>query len=156
MTDESAPRPGSTQDLVRRMDRIEGRQDGTDAKVDTLAATVARVEMNQTHQAELNKLRFDALDTGVGTVRDALERFMGRIEGIITGEVRLPQNERLMKDYQDREAKRDVWEAKVDERLDGHDKYETQGRLLGRIGVLLVTSNIIAIIAAVAAMMKTP
>ena len=135
---------------------MEQRQDSTETEVRTLAATVARVEQNQLHASELNKLRFDSLDVGLGTVKATLDRFMGRIEGIITGEVRLPANEKLMKDYEDREEKRDTWQAAVDIRLDKHDTFETQGRLLARIGVLLVTSNVIAIIAAVAAMMKTP
>jgi len=93
---------------------MEQRQDGTDAKVDTLAATVARVELNQTHQAELSKLRFDALDTSVGTVHGTLERFMGRVEGLITGEVRLPQSEKMLKDYEN-------WHESVEDRLDKLD-----------------------------------
>lgn len=148
--EESAPRPGSPTDLSRRMDRLEQNHEALVGQVVSLAGTVARVELNQQHAEELNKLRFGALDQAVGSIAEKLDTFMARVEGVITGEVQTAQSRRgqeLVADYQQ-------WRAGVEDRLDKHDRFETQGRLLGRIAVLMVTSNLIAIIAAVAAFMK--
>ena len=83
MSDEESPvRVGSTADLVRRMDRIEQRQERQEAEMGVLSATVARVEINQNHAAELTKLRFDALERSVADVGGTLRTFMGRIEAI--------------------------------------------------------------------------
>lgn len=137
-------------DLSRRMDRMEEKYDDLAREVASLTGTVARVEQNQTHAAELNQLRFNALDTAISGVGGKLDSFMARVEGIITGEVETAQSKQgaaLVADYQ-------KWRAGVEERLDRHDTFETQGRLLGRIAVLLFTSNIIAFVAALAALLK--
>lgn len=166
MNDETPPRPGSTVDLSRRMDNIERRQDNIETEVRTLASTVGRVEQNQVHAAELNKLRFDALDMGVKTLTADLTGFMARIDGIISGEIETAQSKRgaeLVKDYMEWRDGVDArlaslytpeQKARIEERLDSHDKFEAQGRLLARIGVLLVSSNVIAIIAGIAAILK--
>lgn len=166
MTEPEAPaRPGSSIDLSRRMDRMEQNHEQLAKEVAGLAGTISRVEINQKHAEELNVLRFTALDTAVksveatlGTAVRSLEgtlgRFMDRINSIITGETRLPQNDALMQDYRD-------WRADVDEKLEASQaKLEEQAvlngqvRLLGRLAVLLVSGNVLAIIAAVAAVLK--
>jgi hypothetical protein len=149
-TTPSSPRPGSTMDLSRRMDRMEEKHDDLASEVRGLTATVARVELNQGHAEEVNRLRFGALDTAINGVGTKLEAFMGRIEGIITGEIQTAQSKtgtEMVEDYR-------KWRTDVEQRLDNHDKFETQGRLLGRIAVLLVTSNVIAIVAAIAAIVR--
>lgn len=146
----ATPRPGSTVDLSRRMDRMEEKHDDLAREVAGLTTTVGRVELNQKHAEELNTLRFSALDTAVRTIDTKLEQFMARIEGIITGEIQTAQSKQgaeILGEYQ-------VWRTSVEARLDKHDTFETQGRLLGRIAVLLFTSNVIAFIAALAALVK--
>lgn len=164
--DERPPaRPGSTADLLHRIDRLEQRQDGIERQVSGLATTVDRVEINQKHAEELAVLRFGSLDSAVKAVDATLERFMGRINAIVSGEVRLPQavaGEELVRDYQ-------AWRSKVDERLgiiytpqqrldiearlDRHEAFEVQGRLLARLGVLLIGGNILGVALALAAIL---
>ena len=136
------------------MDRIEARQDTIESKVTELASVVARVEQNQAHAEKLNELRFTALDTAVKSLGGSLDRFMERINGIISGEVRLPGNDALMKEWRDWRdgvnAKLELSEAKLDEQavLNG------QVRLLGRLAVLLVTSNVVSIVIAIVAALR--
>lgn len=94
-----ASRAGSGPDLARRMDRMETRQDNIEAKVTDLATVVSRVELNQQHATELATLRFNAVDTAVKNIDGTLERFMGRINAIVSGEVQLPQSQQIMADY---------------------------------------------------------
>jgi hypothetical protein len=132
------------------MDRMEEKHDDLAREVQGLTATVARVELNQTHAAELNTLRFSALDTAVGGIGGKLDNFINRIEGIVSGEIVTAQSKsgaEMVEDYR-------TWRSGVEDRLDRHDKFETQGRLLGRIAVLLVTSNLIAFVAAIAAFVR--
>ncbi len=99
---ESPTRPGSSADLSRRMDRMERRQDTIETKVTDLAGVVGRVELNQKHAEELSILRFNALDGAVKNIDGTLERFMGRINAIVSGEVKLPQavqGEAMVADY---------------------------------------------------------
>jgi predicted transcriptional regulator len=154
MIDEPMPKAGSFQDLSRRMDRMEQRQDDQAREMTTLAGAVARVEDNVKHQAELNKLRFDSLDTATVTIRETLERFMGRINAIISGEVRLPTSEALLKDWSEWREEVEKRQAASEDRLAEQAVLNGQVRLLGRIAVLLVTSNVIAIFAGIAAFLK--
>ena len=153
-TEEAQPRPGSSIDLSRRMDRIEARQDTIESKVTDLASVVSRVEQNQTHAREIDELRYKTLNTAIENLGATLNAFMGRVNAIISGEVRLPGNEALMKEWRDWRdsvnAKLELSEAKLDEQavLNG------QVRLLGKLAVLLVSGNVLAIIAAVAAILK--
>lgn len=144
MSDETTPRAGSSADLSRRMDRIEEAHA-------SLATTVARVELNQQHAEELNKLRFSALDAAVGNVAGKLDSFMARVEGIITGEVETNQTRQgraLVEDYTQ-------WRETVEARLDSADTLATQVRLLGRMAVLLPVGSIIsAAVAAAVALSK--
>jgi hypothetical protein len=122
------------------MDRMEQRQDNIETEVRTLAATVSRVEQNQMHATELAKLRFDALDNALRPFAD----FMKRIEGMLSGEVETQQQREgraLVADYQ-------TWR-------DGVDADLTRLRLLGRIAVIVIGGNVLAIAAAVYAVVKT-
>lgn len=127
------------------MDRLEEKHDELARHVAGLTGTVARIELNQGHAAELNKLRFDALDTGLVAVNSKLDAFMARIESIITGET-VPatarQGQELVAEYQ-------RWRATVEERFDKHDADQTQTRLTiarwgGGLAVLAITVNIAA------------
>lgn len=69
------------------MDKIEARQDDQARGMQSLSSTVERIELNQMHATELNKLRFDALEGGVKTLDSNLSRFMARIEGILDGSI---------------------------------------------------------------------
>jgi hypothetical protein len=133
-------RAGSGPDLARRMDRIEGRQDSIELEVRTLAATVGRVELNQQHATELAKLRFDAIDNGMKAGFAELGVFQQRIEGILDGTIQTQQQRQgaeMVADYL-------TWRKKV-------DVYMTQGSLLGRLAVILVSTNVIAIVVAITA-----
>ena len=144
------------------MDKLEERQGIVETRVSELGAVVARVEQNQVHAAELNKLRFDSLDTGVKGVTDTLERFMGRINAIVSGEVKLPQaaqGEKLVADYQEwrkgvdsklgtiytSEQRRDI-----ETRLDRHENTLAQVSLVGKIVVVLLSGNALAILGGIA------
>lgn len=146
----ASPRSATLADLGRRIDRLEARHELIEGEVRVLAATVARVEQNQNHAVELNKLRFDALDTGLKSVSAQLVDFMRRIEAIISGETQTPamrQGEEMVADYRS-------WRTDVDHQLEAQAVMNGQVRLLGRIAVLLVSSNILAIAAAVYAILK--
>jgi hypothetical protein len=164
--EEPTARPGSGADLSRRMDRIEQRQDSIEQEMHSLATTVGRVEQNQAHATELNKLRFDALDAGIRGNTARLDAFIARIEGIITGEIDTQQGRQgreLIADYQ-------RWRDTVDERLaiiytpeqralierrlDEHDRFVTQGTLLARLGVLIVSTNVLGLAVAIYAAIK--
>ena len=80
-----------------------------------LTGTVARVEINQKHAEELNKLRFDALDQSIKNIDGTLERFMGRVNAIIAGEVKLPREAQAEADRADYLR----WRERIDTDLDG-------------------------------------
>lgn len=138
---------GSNKDLARRMDRQERNHAALAKDVASLAGTVERVALNQQHSDELTKLRFDSLDTGLGTLKDTLDRFMGRINALITGEVRMPQAEQMVNEYL-------AWRASVDKALDDQAVMNGQVRLLGKLAVLLITSNIASIAVAIFALVE--
>ena len=131
-------RPGSAADLSRRMDRMEQRQEGFDQRLSSLTQSVARVEQNQEHATELNKLRFDALDSGMRAIGAQLSDFIKRIEGIMSGEVQTNQTregQALVAEYREWRDEVDADRAKL--------------ALLGRLAVLLVSSNVLALVAAI-------
>lgn len=131
---------------------MEQNHEALAKEVASLAGTVARVELNQAHAAELNKLRFDSLDTSIGGVSATLDRFMGRINAIVSGEVKLPQaqqGEKLVADYL-------AWREAVDSDREDQEVLNGQVRLVGKIAVLLISTNFLAIIAAIYALLNTP
>ena len=150
MNDEITPRSGSGADLARRMDRMEARQDSIETEVRTLAATVARVELNQEHATELNKLRFDALDTGLKALTGIVTDFIKRVEGIVDGTVETGQGRagrEMVADYQS-------WRRDVDNDREDQAVLNGQVRLLGRLAVLLVSTNVLAVVVAAYALVK--
>ncbi len=107
-------RVGSYADLALRIERVERRHETLEGEVRALVQTVSRVEQNQEHATELNKLRFDALDTGVKSIGGQLGDFTKRIEGILTGEVETVQGrqgQQLVAEYK-------IFHDKTLERLD--------------------------------------
>lgn len=150
-TPDDAPvsRPGSGADLSRRMDQMERNHADLAKEVNSLAGTVALVVANQNHAAELNKLRFDALDTSVKASADKLGSFIDRVNGIISGEVKLPANEARIADWNQWRGNVDDKMEKSEGKLDEQAVLNGQVRLLGRLAVLLVTSNILALAAAI-------
>ena len=145
MPDDDMPstRPGSGADLSRRIERLEHNYG-------ELAATVSRVEITLQHGDELNRLRFASLEGAINStgkdiakVSTDLEGFMARIEGLISGEIQTSatrQGAELVADYQ-------KWRREVD-----NDR--SRLALIGRIAVLLVTSNVLAWAAAIYAVTR--
>jgi hypothetical protein len=141
----SEPTAGSAADLSRRMDGLE---------------------MRQAHAEELNKLRFGSLEASVASLASDLKLFMVRIEAVLSGELdtnatRQTRNERA--EWQD-------WRRAVDSDrtriaavdLDQVEKDREafavlQGQLnqLGRIALILVGGNALAIVAAVYAIIQS-
>ena len=136
---DETPRRASTADIVTRIERLEAGYAG-------LAATVERVELNQRHAEDINKLRFDALDMTVKQMGSDLKGFMARIEGILSGEVQTSasrEGRELVEEYQ-------AWRKGVD--ADRQAQAVRNGRLdlIGKIVVLLATGNIVTAVIAVA------
>lgn len=135
--------PGTTN---ARLSRLEAKYDDLAKQVEGAVNTITRVELNQTHAEELNKLRFGALDTAVGTLTSDLKGFMGRIEGIISGDVDTAQSRagrELVTDYQQ-------WRATTDSRLDAQDVRNGRIDLVAKVVWGLVGGNIVAIIGFIA------
>jgi len=108
-----------------------------------MSAAVARLSQNQDHATELSKLRFDALETGQRAIGAQLTEFMKRIEGVMTGEVQteqMRQGRELVEDYQS-------WRRDVD-----GDRARLS--LLGRLAIIALGGNALAIAAAVYAAIK--
>lgn len=148
---ETPARVGSAPDMARRLDRLEARHEALEGEVRTLATTVGRVEQNQVHAVELNKLRFDALDTGIKALDAGFRDFRKRIEGIIEGSVETAQSRagrELVTDYQ-------AWRRDVDEDRERQAVLNGQIKLLGRLAWLLASTNILALVAGVYAVIKT-
>ena len=140
MSEEVSPRAGTFADLARRIDRIESRLDAQEVEFRSMSAAVARLSQNQDHATELSKLRFDALETGQRAIGAQLTSFMQRVEGLISGEVQTEQTRQgreMVDDYQ--RWRRDV------------DGDRAKVALLGRLGVLLISTNVIAIVVAIGA-----
>ena len=149
---------------------MEAAHDSLAREVSSLSDTIQRVELNQQHAYELNDLRFKSLDVAVGTIGTKLDAFMGRIEGIITGEVQTAQaknGERLVEDYYEWRKSVDAripdpnevteyrqWRKDVDTRMDQQDVLSTQVRFLGKLVIFATSGGVIAIITAVAALLS--
>lgn len=126
---------------------MEARQDEQAKQIGSLAATIDRVEENQRHAEELNKLRFAALDTSVSTLTADLKGFMSRIESLITGETQTTQQRQLFEEH-------NRWRASVEERLEESGELSTQVRLLGRVAVFVTGGSLIGVLAAVVALYR--
>lgn len=162
LQEDSPSRPGSTVDLSRRMDRMEISHEALAREVGVLTTTISRVEMNQNHAEELNKLRFDALGNTLSGIETKIGTFITRVEGILSGEISTAQskvNQDLLSDYRQ-------WRGRVDAALSGIDDYEkfrdgtnerleeaielrTQVRLLGRIAIFATGGSLLGTILAI-------
>ena len=161
------PRAGTGADLARRMDRLEGRVDGIEGRLTVVTTTLTRVEANQQHADKLGELRYNALDTHMKQLDATLGAFIARIDSIISGETQTAQGRagaELVADFVNwrKELVKEIgviedrlpdageveeyrsWRAKV-------DAFMTQGLLLGRLAVLLISTNVIAIVVAIGA-----
>lgn len=78
---------------------MEARQDTTENELRNLTASVIRVEQNQVHATDLNKLRFDALQAGIEQVGSTLTEFVKRMDSLLTGETQTTQTRQLMTEY---------------------------------------------------------
>ena len=126
------PRVGSTADVSRRVERLEAKQDELAADVTSLKGTVSRVETNQLHASELNKLRFDALDASIQSSTAKLDQFMTRIEGLISGDVQTNQTREaaaILADYH-------RWRQSVEERLGEPEKSPLGRTFMSRLQVM--------------------
>lgn len=164
LTDDSgaAPaRPGTAADLSRRMDRMEENHDTLVANVNVLQATISRVELNQQHAEELNKLRTDATTLSLVSLESKLGAFMARIDSLMTGETTtsstreiLSRYEAFRQDVESRLPARDevtqyrLWRERVESRLDEADVLATQVKLLGRVALLLLSGTVVSTVAA--------
>jgi hypothetical protein len=149
--EESTPLPkmGTIADLARRMDRIETRHETLEGEVRALTNTVGRLEQNQLHGQELARLRFDAIDVGVRTNNAMLTDFIHKLDGIVTGDV---------KTYAARELDTDwtVWRSAVDKDRQNATEFITQGRFLGRLVLIVLSTNILALAAGLYALTQMP
>ena len=134
-----------------RLSRLEAKYDDLAKQVEGAVHTIARVEQNQTHAEELNKLRFSSLDTAVGGLSMDLKGFMARIDGIMSGEVQTQQTRQsaeLVADYQ-------AWRKEVDADRDQQAVLNGQMKLLGRIAILLTIGGGITTLCSVVALAVT-
>ena len=170
MAEEDTPLPkiGSIADIARRMDRIESRHETLEGEVRTLSQTVGRLEQNQLHGQELAKLRFDAIDQGQKQMTD----FMKRIEAMISGEVETAQQRQgreMVADYQEwRKSVEDRlpddnevieyrdWRKDVDNDRQKANEFITQGKFLGRLLLIVLSGNVLALLAGLYALMQMP
>ncbi len=139
------PRPGSSLDIVRRMERIEANHEALVKEVAALTSTVTRMELNQSHAAELNALRFSAIDTSIKSMSDVLDRFIVRINGIIAGEISTPQTkigEAMVAEYQS-------FRKETIDFMDSQAVLNGQVKLIARLAVIIVGGNALTIAAVI-------
>ena len=147
-TDE---RPGSPSDLSRRMDRLEAAHEGQARELASLAGSVAMLSKDLTHAEENNKYRFELLGNNVASLGTDLKAFMSRIEGMIDGTVQTTQSRQAAETLADYYR----WRKEVDEDRERQAVLAGRLDLLGRLAVLLVGGNALALIAAIYAVVQT-
>jgi seryl-tRNA synthetase len=152
MSEEQTARPGTTADLSRRMDRMEVSHEALAREVAGLTTTIGRVELNQNHAEELNKLRFDSVNQSIVQVEGKLDKhassfnaFIERIEGIIDGTIQTGQTREGQKVL----AEYELWRGTVETRLDEASTLAIQLRFLSRIIVVLTGGSLVATATAV-------
>lgn len=161
--DDVPTRVGSAADLSRRMDSLERNHESLAGEVRTLSQQVASVAQSVKHQGDLYERDFKSLNEGVTRVASNLDRFMNRIEGIITGEIKTAASRDLASAKEEAErvgapimADYLAWRKEVDGKLDQVEVFNGQLRLMGRLGMFLLTSQAIAIVAAVYSLLNKP
>jgi hypothetical protein len=131
------------------MDRLETAHEALVVQVSGLSTTIARVEQNQTHSEELEKLRWDALnlslnqmDARVQRQTERLTAFIERIDKILSGEIITARSSEMLAEYKE-------WHDSVEERFGEANTLAVQVKLLGRLAMLLVGGSIITTTVAV-------
>jgi hypothetical protein len=137
MSDEQSP--GTTN---ARLSRLEAKYDDLAKQVEGAVSTITRVELNQTHAEELNKLRFGSLDSAVGSLSADLKGFMTRIDGLVSGEQTTAQGRQMLDEYM-------KFKTNTERRLDEQDVRNGQISLVARVTWGLLGANVIAIISAI-------
>lgn len=115
-------------DISRRMDRLEQNHEALAKDVAALTGTISRVEQNQQHLEELNRLRFGSLDNSIAGVTNKLDAFIARIEALLTGEVQTPQmrsGNELVADYK-------AWRASVDKEIEDLQESRQTAEILAK------------------------
>ena len=136
-------------------------------ELSSLTTTVSRVEINQAHAEELNKLRFSALDTSVSNLAADLKGFMARIEGMLDGSVQTTagrQGQELVADYQKWRREVDADRAKIaaakleqlDEDREQFAVLDGRLNLIGKLLVVTLGSSAFAIIGVLYALTGNP
>ena len=96
--------------------------------------TLARVELNQKHAEDMNKVQFGALDTGLKLVNSTLDAFIKRIDGIISGEIETAQTRQgtqMVADYM-------KWRGEISKAVDDikDEQAIAKARTSGRVDIL--------------------
>lgn len=97
------------------MERLEEKYDGIAGAVGKLEGAVAVIQHEQESAAQLAKERHGNLEARLTTVSAQLTGFMARIEGLLTGEVQMPQQREAL-------ARWEKWRDGTDTRLDAIEK----------------------------------
>lgn len=134
-----------------------------------LSLTVERVESNQKHAEELNKLRFDNLDKTTATLSADIKGWMTRMEGIFTGDLQTAaaRDLKAAKEQAQRDgavvmAEWTTWRKGQEARLDVlEDAAERRGGVMdtlrGAKGLVLMVMAIISpLIAAIGIIVTRP
>jgi hypothetical protein len=152
---QPAVRLGTYADLSRRMDRMDQRQDNVEAQVRDLATTVARVESNMNHSAEVSKLHFESIENGQRLLSSQLTDFVRRTEGIISGEIETAQTRagrEMVTDYIEWRKTVDAELRRLSEREQGEDaRAAERSRIAGvtnrtLAAVILVANFLLALV----------
>jgi hypothetical protein len=137
---------------------MEGRQDSLEAKVLDLTTVVTRVEVNQNHALELNKLRFDTLDTSLKTLTSEVTAFMSRVTSLMTGETETALGARMLREYEEfRVSTANRLEAMETRalKIDTQSETRSRGILSAAAGVKSVLLILLAIASAAAAIIAS-
>lgn len=97
--DTATGRSGSGPDLARRMDRMESRQDEQAKQIADIRSAVDLVVVNQRHADEINSSRHELLKAAIADVGKEFKDFSARINALISGEIRLPQQTEMLADW---------------------------------------------------------
>lgn len=125
------------------MDRIEGRQDDMEKAMRSLEGIVGRVEQNQKNADKVSEMQFKTLDTGLASMRSAFDQFTLRINGLISGEIQLPQQVDLMADWK-------AWRKDKDEEAEAQAVLNGQVRFFGNLVKIVIGGNAVILLGGIA------
>lgn len=143
MTEGTEPRSGSAQDLARRMERIEHRQDDQAKQIADLSNAVAQVGQNVAHQNQLYERDFKSLNEGMARLGTQFTNFSNRMESLLTGETTTAQGREMLDAYR-------KFKDSTETRLDEQDVRNGKLDLIGRLVYALVVLNAAAIVGFIA------